>query len=835
MQNLEYYRDNIVELTGHDTRNVPIVIEDIGSISNGFTDPLLYNAHIYTYPPGHGYYLEGNEDWFRTVSIHEYTHIAHMTKTGSSARFLTSIFGSLFQPNMYSPGWLIEGISVYAESDLSPYEGRLNDGFFDNYIGACVTADDLPSIIEATNTPLGYPRSALYLYGGEFTHYLSERYGRECLSTFFQTYGSYFWAPLAPLLPCTGIDLAAHRTFGKTLPALFHEWHRYEKKRFQDWRMEGTQITRSGWYKHSLTCDTMHLYYVESFSVKIDAFRYRTFNRIIEHDLISHNESALVSWTSSIINPLRIHERSLYYTTLDLAPGYDNVIYSGFGGTMQLHKHDLDGGNNTALFSDNIRAFCILPDSSILYARDRAHAFGSEVWFYEKGNREHVGNTELLIQELIANERYVIAVAGHDHENPDLYVMDPITLSLALLYSTPWREGNLGFAEEDRLLFTVAIAGKHAIHELDLQRDSLSCLKENGFANCGVRVHNSDFYYIGLNRNGLDLYHMPYQPVPCTLRSWPRTIKPFIARDSSHYNHGSYLDVVKTLSPAVRLPYLVPVNEEWTEWQIGCLLLGGDATNENFYSAIIAYDHMDDEPYGHLVWHSQFFTPLGLSFIYRYHDRVAANIVYPLYSRLSSGLTSVLMSMNIDSDEYFTRKTLTPGISFRFTYPQTSVTASCGFPLERHSWHSSVTRNAQICNLGISHYLAGGELTLRSAGYLDLHNPDTLTMKIRGYKTITSPKGIIVKNEYSHVLGRVRQGTWNPNIYIEDIVGALFFEYALDHLGDSFFSFGGLLKVETKFAFGFLQIIPQAGIAVTKAGAVKVFFEIVPATGNPYF
>ncbi len=116
LQNLEYYYPYVVELTGNRTKNIPVVIEDIGITSNGFANPLFHNIHIFIYPPGAGDYLEGVEDWFRLVSVHEYTHLGHMTMVTGTPKILTTIFGTPFQSNMYSPGWIIEGITVYSES-----------------------------------------------------------------------------------------------------------------------------------------------------------------------------------------------------------------------------------------------------------------------------------------------------------------------------------------------------------------------------------------------------------------------------------------------------------------------------------------------------------------------------------------------------------------------------------------------------------------------------------------------------------------------------------------------------------------------------------------------
>lgn len=94
LQNSEYYRDFGVILTGNDTRNVPVVIEDIGILSNGYSDPFLYTTHVFTYPQGLGFVLDGNENWYRAVTVHEFIHIAHLTKTSGFSTFLTHLMGN---------------------------------------------------------------------------------------------------------------------------------------------------------------------------------------------------------------------------------------------------------------------------------------------------------------------------------------------------------------------------------------------------------------------------------------------------------------------------------------------------------------------------------------------------------------------------------------------------------------------------------------------------------------------------------------------------------------------------------------------------------------------
>ena len=129
LQTLEYYKDNVAGIIGDGQRNLPVVIEDVGAVSNGYANPIFNNVHIFTHPPGFAYRMEGIENWYRAVAVHEHAHILHLSKTMGMSRLLTNAFGSLFAPNIYSPGWITEGITVYCESQITPNEGRLNDGF----------------------------------------------------------------------------------------------------------------------------------------------------------------------------------------------------------------------------------------------------------------------------------------------------------------------------------------------------------------------------------------------------------------------------------------------------------------------------------------------------------------------------------------------------------------------------------------------------------------------------------------------------------------------------------------------------------------------------------
>jgi len=827
LQNLEYYRHDVVELTGNDTRNVPVVIEDVGTMSNGFANPLFYNMHIFTYPPGFSSSLEGIESWYRTVSVHEYTHIAHLTKTTGFSRLLTGLFGSLFQPNMYSPGWLVEGITVFGESQISPYEGRLNDGFFDSYIGTRVYEKEFPNIIEATNMPLTFPYGGIYLYGGEFFNFLSQRYDKESFSTFFDVYGSYFWSPLSAIFPFIGLDIAAKKVYGRSFPALFSEWKGFEENRFSNWQPAGKKITKKGWYIYSLTSHRGKLYFVRSQPVKLDAFYHKNLIRIIELDPSSGNERIIASLTSTITTPLRIYDNKLYYTTFELQRGMANVSYNGFGGTSVLHRRDLLTNKDEVLFMANIRSFCVLPGDNILYAKDRLHEFGSQVWLYADGNHQLLWETEYLIGELLVHSSGVVVVARKDFENWNLYHMESYRSErLIPIVETPWIEGGINL-NDDFILFTANYDEMYGIYMYDLRQEKIYSLTKNGYADYGTII-NDTLYFIGLSKNGFDIYKKVVNLKEYQLKDSEPAPKPNISISEIQIKEGGYEDIFKTLFPTVRMPFFFPTDSTLRTWSYGLLFSGGDATNENIYAGYLAYDPIEDTPLFNLFWQSSFITPLTLGIFYDYNNSVDYVINYPLIWRLSPGLSQLFLFIEGRSFEKFSRKEFSPGISLRLNYPYTTILANFSFPFERQAWGSTINRNSQEFSAGIKQILWGGEFRTFLSGYSDRYNPDTQSISIRGYESIETPSGLVLRTEYSHSILSLRMGLWNPNIYLEDLYVTVFYDLGIVNEGDSYYAVGCELKLETKTGFGFLNLVPTIGFAFTKDRKFKTFFTLYP-------
>ncbi len=825
LKNLEYYRPYIVNLTGNDTRAVPVVIEDIGTLSNGYANPVFYNIHFFTYAPGAGIYLEGIEDWYRMLSVHEFTHIAHMTRTNGVPRYFTSIFGSLFQPNMYSSGWVIEGITVYSESKISPYEGRLNDGFFDSYISTCIAEKKFPDIIDATNEPLSFPYGKMYLYGGELFDFLAEQYGEERFKKFFSTYGSYPWAPVSAIFPGLGLDIAAKKVYGKSFPALFKEWTKHSATNNSVNHIEGDKITNRGWYISSLVVDNGKLFYVYESAIKLNCFRYKNIYQVIELDLNTHKEKVLINLNSPITSRIRIYNRQLYYATAELKRT-KNTYYNGYGITSTLRKLDLLTKKEHILFNDDIRSFCVLDNDVVLYVKQKPHWFGSEIWLYTPELKKQIWEGDLLIDEIETNGNWIVVCGRNEFENPDLYLFDLESSKFTPILHTPWTEGHLCFVQNDWLGFIANFDGKHQIYAINLSApESILCYTKNGFNNSFVFVEDT-LYFSKLQINGFDIYKKISSPENYTLQEWQPNPKPELRAQKIDIKNGNYLNIMQTTFPTIRLPVFLPVDSTFRKWQYGVLFAGSDVTDENFYISYLGYDQLTNKFFLQSNLQSKFFSPAQIDMFYNNDDYFKLSCSCPFFNTLNPGIKNIILNLNVKSFNEYQRKEFNPGVIITYEKPEYNCYWNFSIPVERKFLKSTINRVGYFCGTGLNYLIFTGELRAKLIGFSDPQNPDSTSIPIRGYDPILAQKGILFNIEYSHRLLKLRKGLWNPNIYFEDLFAIIFFNYAVTQNGEKYYSTGFEMALESKSCFGFIQIIPKVGIAVTRDKKAKLLIGI---------
>jgi hypothetical protein len=835
LQQAEIYKPYVDRIVGHTGAHPPLVVEDIGMYANGFADPFMDHIHIYPYTPGASYSIEGTENWLRTVTVHEYTHATHLTLARGSAGLLQRLFGSIFNPNMYSPGWLIEGLAVYTESSISPYEGRLNEGFYTSYLRTLKQKKDFPTLVAITNQPLQFPYETSYLYGGAFFDFLAHLYGIERFARFSARYGSYPWAPLAVFFPCIGIDAAARHTYGRSFKHLYEEWRLSELMREGSWYDPAEQLTDDGWYIHALAGYQGTLYYIRSRSSKIDAFDVKTYNEIIAYDAASDRQIVLKSLPTSTVTPLRIHNGQLYYTTREVQFGMANTTFNGFGFVHTLSRIDLATHRTETLLTEKMRAFCVIADDSILYSMDQENAYGSTLWILTPTDRCCVGISDLLIEELLCADGYIVAIGKPAFANTDIYTFDMDNGSFTRRVASPWTEAFLQPAEHGRIGFTSNIMGNHILYELDLCTDVIERIATTAYARSGIRLQRSPdtCYFIGMTPHGFDIFRTPVrlETNDSTWHESSQTSSSPLPEIPLH--KGSYSDILTTLLPKVRVPLIMPADTDLQTWYLGGLFIGQDAVQENTYYAFLAYNYRDREPYLRLQWQCRALSPM-VADVYYENEQVQYGTSIPVYSRLRYGLNNVSFFVSGRSFDNYTRIEVSPGIALALNYPLTTIRCALALPYERIAWGSLIDRHAQYARITGQQVFAGGSLKCTFTAFSDPDDPENHEIVLRGMDPLLAQKGFGIKTEYAHTLFPLRWGLWNPNLFIDDVFAALFFDYGRSQSGHDAFSYGIEVRPELKLGFGYIQVTPCAGCARTSNGEFAWYIRFISYTAAPY-
>ncbi len=166
---------------------IDLVLSDDVDFSNGFATPFPTNRIVvYANPPVSESALRYTNDWAQLVVTHELTHIFHLDRTRGIWSLGQHIFGraSPLFPNSYSPSWLVEGLAVYEESNLTG-SGRIN-GSEHRMIARSTAIDHHFLPIGALSLAQGeFPfGETAYGYGSLFIDYLARTRGQENVGRF---------------------------------------------------------------------------------------------------------------------------------------------------------------------------------------------------------------------------------------------------------------------------------------------------------------------------------------------------------------------------------------------------------------------------------------------------------------------------------------------------------------------------------------------------------------------------------------------------------------------------------------------------------------------------
>jgi hypothetical protein len=823
LQALEYSRPYVQKLTGGYPGKVPVVLSDMGNYVNGYASPVVGKIGLYAYPPSTDD-LSLDEDWWQLVGIHEYIHMAQMTRSEGEPALLRMLFGNILYPNLYQPMWMTEGITVYGESQLSPYTGRLNAGTYPAIIHALAREGRLPNPGKAGYYSYSNPLANYYVYGSSFHEYLARQYGEEKFPILYGTQSSTLSAYLNPIASAFSLDKAYNTAYGKDVATLWTEWQADAARNSSP--LPQQRLTEDGWSKENLKYYKGALYYQQRKTDKTgpsSAFSSYRLVRLEENGGKAHTFT-VVEQNSDFPAGYQIDGDKLYFSRSEYKPGYANNDADGYGVITEVWEQNLGGGERRKLFSGAIRAFCHLEEDHFLISEDDATHQKSMIYEVtaSSGKKNLLGTLDALIGTIDLNEGVFYVTARSFWNNNSIFILDTAKMLLEPLVYSPNQETVVSVSGND-LIFNACYSGQNGCYLYKL--DSGEMFQYSGYAeqkNVVISPEGKN-WFLSINGDGYDIYSDELKLRPVKPSDEMGMKQPYVRLDASKKNlimntypvqHGSYLkNIGYLLWPRLyRFPYIGTSNENALQDSLiaiedlvlGVQVAGADVTGDfPMWNAALLYDVGKNSWGWNVGLENNFFAPVKHTIEFedmpdtlviggvRQRSKVLSSVQYfPFLQRMNYGLTSAYAGFGVTTSGNFDRKLWYPFLGMNFTGPGIRLQTTNTMMIETQKfWASDRSRLGWQGNLNLKLKLPLSA-EFRSnilAAYDPQANTNEVFSMLRGYdqtnedgseNTWRENRGVVFSNTVYAPIIKVRNGLWNPNVYLEDINLGVFGDYA---------------------------------------------------------
>lgn len=303
-----------------------------------------------------------------------------------------------------------------------------------------------------------------------------------------------------------------------------------------------------------------------------------------------------------------------------------------------------------------------------------------------------------------------------------------------------------------------------------------------------------DTWFVSMHSQGQDIYAdvlklRPFNPpnlkpekVPFYKLTYP---KDYIVAEKYPVQHGGYgSSLLHMLWPRLyRIPMVYGTEDSLV---IGAQLAGNDILGDfPYWDAGILYD------VNHKKWsfaanlENNFFRPIKQSFSYSTLNggSLGASQYVVLNSSTNYGLNDVWAGFGINTTEGFDRKLWYPYVGMTFSTPGLRFQANNQIMYETTDfWASDRDRLGWQGRYGLR-IKTPINAEIRS-NLMVAWDPDAdldeVFGNIRGYdKRWMQNKGLNISNSIYKPILKIRDGLWNPNLYLEDISVGLFYDASI--------------------------------------------------------
>ncbi|MDB4911365.1 MAG: hypothetical protein JWO39_2188 [Gemmatimonadetes bacterium] len=174
--------DAVAALVGSaPSKRVTVIVEDPNNLSNGFALPLLDHPLIFLWPtPPDPASTLGNGSWSDQLSIHEFAHIAHLTRESRNPKIrrLTRLLPVKLGPiAVHAPRWVTEGYATFVEGRIVRGIGRPHGVARSAVLRQWAIEGQLPTYGALDGSSRFEGGDMAYLAGSAFLEWLAVRNG----------------------------------------------------------------------------------------------------------------------------------------------------------------------------------------------------------------------------------------------------------------------------------------------------------------------------------------------------------------------------------------------------------------------------------------------------------------------------------------------------------------------------------------------------------------------------------------------------------------------------------------------------------------------------------
>lgn len=200
-----------------------VTLVDNTDSANGFARTVPGNQIVlYVVQPTPDTSLDGYEDWWFALFVHEYAHILQIDMAEDLLQILRFVVGRLIAPGGVLPRWMTEGFATWIET-VTTTGGRGRSTYTDMLLRTAALDGRFPRIDVAEGYGSRFPRGQLrYLYGVRFHLEVAERSSNQAWIDFHHAHSR----GLIPYL------LPAKKAFGERLAPMWRRWRADSSARY---------------------------------------------------------------------------------------------------------------------------------------------------------------------------------------------------------------------------------------------------------------------------------------------------------------------------------------------------------------------------------------------------------------------------------------------------------------------------------------------------------------------------------------------------------------------------------------------------------------------------